>query len=52
MIVSTMKTKIMVHGPANKNFSLKFNDKTLYIVDQYNHLDKTRVGLEEFLVPW
>ena len=40
MIVNKMKTKITVYGPANKNFSLKFNDKTLYIVDQYKYLGK------------
>ena len=38
MIVNEMKTKVMVYGPANKNFSLKFNGKTLDIVDQYKYL--------------
>ena len=34
MIVNEMKTEVMVYGPAIKNFSLKFNSKTLDIVDQ------------------
>ena len=38
MIVNEMKTKVMVYGPANRNFSLKFNGKTLDIVDQYKYL--------------
>ena len=40
MIVNEMKTKVMVYGPANKNFSLTFNDKTLDIVDQYKYTDQ------------
>ena len=32
MIDNEMKTKVMVYGPADKNFSLKFNGKTLEIV--------------------
>ena len=38
MIVNEMKTKVMVNDPANRNFSLKFNGKTLDIVDQYKYL--------------
>ena len=38
MIVNEMKTKVMVYGPANRNVSLKFNGKTLDIVDQYKYL--------------
>ena len=38
MIVNEMKTKVMVYGPANRNFSLRLNGKTLDIVDQYKYL--------------
>ena len=38
MIVNEMKTKVTVYGPANKTISLKFNGKTLDIVDQYKYL--------------
>ena len=38
MIVNGMKTKVMVYGHANKNFSLRFNGETLDIVDQYKYL--------------